>query len=240
MRFLNGRAVPLARLPEVRERLDEIEHQFNAHRAALLARYDAEIEAHIAANHKYERAIRAVVVPATVVARRISFTYQVFQVGELDGATRDGLAQAANGLSSQLFAEVAENARAFYERSLHGKDTFQARSLIHLMRLGEKLASLAFLDHRIAPVVREIATVLKGIPTDATTLTGTTLVSLRGLVALLSDPDRMLAHGEGVIRQRLALPTDCNGEEDSTERERPLEGVRAPVETEPRPAGLFY
>jgi hypothetical protein len=100
-------------------------------------------------------------------------------------------------LSDQLFKEIAQDAKELIDRSFVGKDTVTARVLNAFRRMRDKLNSLGFLDYRCFAIVDEIDKILGSMPKSGP-YNGSAYHALFSLGLLLSDPDKVKAHGSGL------------------------------------------
>lgn len=202
VRFLGGYAIPLAKAETVAKELNQVIGEASAWANNFLSNYDKEVEDWAKQFPEWEKAIREAITPVDVVRTRISFGYQMFQVTGVGNSTTDtnsGLEQAAGGLASQLFNEIAKEAQAVWENSMVGRTEANRRILRPLRAMQEKMDSLSFLDPRVAPVVDRIKQGIDSLPKTGP-IAGNDLNIIGGLLFFLSDPDRMKKHGEAVLK----------------------------------------
>jgi hypothetical protein len=213
-RFLGGFAIPEGSLDRIRQELERLAVSFAAARAQFLARYDQTIEDWVARHPAFAPAIRRAVDPVHVVAANLRFDYVVFRVsppepsaGEGSGgddlvtppsAVNQPLARRIGCLSETLFREIAQDARDLVDSSLLGKTAVTRKALSPLKRMREKLDGLAFLDHRVQPVVETLGDLLERVPKSGP-LEGAYLGEVLATALLLSDPEKIRRHGEGLL-----------------------------------------
>jgi hypothetical protein len=218
VRFLGGFAIPEERAEAVAAGLDTLGEAFVAARRAFVADYGQVIEAWIARHPEWEAAIRRAVEPATRVAGRFDFRYQLIRVAP--APVSGDLEAAVEGLGDTLFAEVAEIARSLGE-SFVGKDALSQRALATFRRIREKLGCLAFVDYRVQPVLETVEDWLARVPRSGP-VTGALFNEGFGLMLLVSDAERMGAHGAGLLALHELIPAVAAppAPEPATEDER--------------------
>jgi hypothetical protein len=207
-RFLGGFAVPEGALDRIRQELERLAVSFAAARAQFLGRYDQTIEDWVARHPAFAPAIRRAVDPVHVVAANLRFDYVVFRVSPPEPPVDEGvtppaalnqpLARRIGSLSETLFREIAQDARDLVDSSLLGKTAVTRKALSPLKRMREKLDGLAFLDHRVQPVVETLGDLLERVPKSGP-LEGAYLGEVLATALLLSDPDKIRRHGEGLL-----------------------------------------
>ncbi|MCG5531813.1 DUF3150 domain-containing protein, partial [Halorhodospira halochloris] len=79
-RFLGGFAVPKDRTAELAVELDQIKATFDREVQTFLASYDSDLERWIQTLPAFETAIRRAVEPASSVAARLRFGYQLVEI----------------------------------------------------------------------------------------------------------------------------------------------------------------
>ena len=212
MRFLGGYAIPEERTDHVAAELDALGETFARERAAFVAGYAEAIEDWIALHPQWESAIRKAVDPASVVASRLGFGYQLYRVAPAENA--GNLAEQVEGLGDTLFGEVARIARAL-DQSFVGKDALSQRALSTFRRIAEKLGCLAFVDYRVQPVLDSLSDWLARVPTTGP-ITGAMFTEGFGLMLLVSDPQKMSDHGAGILalKDLIPDPAEMPDEED--------------------------
>jgi hypothetical protein len=205
VRFARAFAVPKSDLRDVLAGLRVLGERFARSREAFLATYEAEREKWKAQYPGYERLIETEFLSKGAVAARLSFGYQPFSINEVELETDESAVQDRGagtlvlGLVGQLYQEVAAEAKEHVSRSLIGRVEVTQKFLRPLRAIREKLAGMAFLDATLEPIVKTIDDVLGAIPKEGK-LAGLGLEALRGVLALLSDPHRMRAHAEAILR----------------------------------------
>ncbi len=218
VRFLKGFAIPRDVVKHVLGELARLKTEYDRRCGVFLSTYETERERWKQQYPGYERLIETEMLSKESVASKLSFGFQTFCVNEVDGdiagAASGSATTLAGGLVDQLYGEISAQASEFIKRSLDGREEVTQRFLRPLKAMRAKLAGLAFLDASVAPVIEALDRVLTTVPA-AGRIAGLHLDALRGVCALLSDPQRMRRHG-----QTLALgPADA----------RPLLDEPAPV-----------
>jgi hypothetical protein len=213
MRFLGGYAIPEERTATVAAELDALGETFARERAAFVAGYAEAVEDWIALHPQWEAAIRKAVDPASVVASRLGFGYQLYRIAPADVA--GNLEEQVQGLGDTLFGEVARIAREL-DRSFTGKDALSQRALSTFRRIREKLGCLAFVDYRVQPVLESLTDWLARVPSRGP-VTGALFNEGFGLMLLVSDPRKMSDHGAGILALKDLTPNRADRPDEEQE-----------------------
>ena len=196
-RFLGGFAIPENELPSIQVQLERIAQEFEKAKSSYISRYDEMIEDWVLRHPDFAAAIRSAVEPVEVVRKQLNFDYVIFRLKGPEG-DREHLGHRVGSLSSQLFEEIALVARQFAQGSLIGKDRVTRKALSPLRKMRKKLDGLAFLDHRVTPVVETLTDLIQRAPRSGD-ITGTFLKEILATTLLLSDPESIRKHGEGLL-----------------------------------------
>ncbi|POZ50623.1 DUF3150 domain-containing protein [Methylovulum psychrotolerans] len=206
-RFIGGFANPSEEIPRIVNELDALSRLFDQEKQRFLNVYSESTEHWINQHPDFADAIRNAIEPAASVARKLVFDYMVFRVSKPQGELGDSLNRHTLSLSDQLFREIAQDAKELIDRSFVGKDSVTGRVLNAFRRMRDKLDSLGFLDYRCFPIVDEIDRVLASIPKSGP-YNGSAYHALFALGLLLSDPDKVKAHGGGLSQTQASWPDD--------------------------------
>ncbi|NBS15832.1 MAG: DUF3150 domain-containing protein [Gammaproteobacteria bacterium] len=196
-RFLGGFAIPEKELPGIQMQLERIAQEFEKAKSSYLSKYDEMIEDWVARHPDFAAAVRRAVEPVEVVRKQLNFDYVIFRLKAPEG-DRELLGHRVGSLSSQLFEEIALVARQFAQGSLIGKDRVTRKALSPLRKIRKKLDGLAFLDHRVTPVVETLSDLIQRAPRSGD-ISGTFLKEVLATTLLLSDPESIRKHGEGLL-----------------------------------------
>ena len=196
-RFLGGFAIPENELPSIQVQLERIAQEFEKAKSSYISRYDEMIEDWVLRHPDFAAAIRSAVEPVEVVRKQLNFDYVIFRLKGPEG-DREHLGHRVGSLSSQLFEEIALVARQFAQGSLIGKDRVTRKALSPLRKMRKKLDGLAFLDHRVTPVVETLTDLIQRAPRSGD-ISGTFLKEVLATTLLLSDPESIRKHGEGLL-----------------------------------------
>jgi hypothetical protein len=207
VRFLGGFANPRHEIPRIIEALDQLAVEFTHEKDQFLKGYSDDTEDWILRHAEFGDAIRRALEPAASVAAKLRFDYVIFRVSApkvdepvpLAKPAVASLDRKTKSLSEQLFREIAQEAKEMIERSFVGKTSVTARILNAFWRMRNKLDSLGFLDHRCMPVVDSMDSLLVALPKRGPYV-GLDFNSLFSLGQLLSDPDKIKAHGQGLYQ----------------------------------------
>jgi hypothetical protein len=234
-RFLGGFAVPEGSIHSIRSELERIALSFRAARDDFLSRYDEAVEGWVAKHPEFAMAIRKAVDPVEVVAAGLRFDYVIFRVSHPEktetGVAADSsspLDRKVGSLSENLFREIAQDADDLVEQSLLGRPSVTRKALSPLKRMRDKLDGLAFLDHRVHPVVATLDELLSRAPKTGA-LDGRYLNEMIATALLLSDPDKIKRHGEGLLDVEDLVPPPTG---EGTALEEAVESLSDEVATD--------
>lgn len=196
VRFLGGFAVPTAMTAGLISELDLIQARFDRHKAEFMACYADAVNEWVGRYPDFAQAIRRAVDTPDSVSGKLRFDYVVFRVSKADSVA--SLDRATEGMGHSLFREVAQEATALLEKSLLGRNQITRNVLRPIRRMRDKLDGLGFLDHRVHPVVDTIDRLLASISATGQ-LDEEAFNRIFSVTMLLSDPDKMRRHGEGLL-----------------------------------------
>jgi hypothetical protein len=241
-RFLGGFAVPEVTIGSIQSELERIASRFGSARDDFLSRYDQTIEDWVAKHPEFAQIIRRAVDPVEVVAASLRFDYVVFRVTHpesIDTATSDtcgdSLDRKVHSLSETLFREIAQEADELVESSLLGRQAVTRKALNPFKRIRDKLDGLAFLDHRVHPVVETLDDLLARVP-KAGPLEGAYLREVLATALLLSDSERIKRHGDGLLHvHELIQPMVGEAQPQPEDEAWPSVNTSGPAETGPAP-----
>jgi len=214
-RFIGGFANPSDEIPRIVNELNALSGLFDQEKERFLNVYSESTEHWINQHPDFADAIRNAIEPVASVERKLVFDYMVFRVSKPQGELGDSLNRHTLSLSDQLFREIAQDAKELIDRSFVGKDSVTGRVLNAFRRMRDKLDSLGFLDYRCFPIVDEIDRILGSIPKSGP-YNGSSYHALFALGLLLSDPDKVKAHGGGLSQTQATWP-DGVGQSDSVD-----------------------
>ena len=212
-RFIGGFANPADEIPRIVNELDALSSLFDQEKGRFLNAYSESTEQWVNQHPDFADAIRNAIEPVASVERKLVFDYMVIRVSKPQGELGDSLNRHTLSLSGQLFREIAQDAKELIDRSFVGKDSVTARVLNAFRRIRDKLDSLGFLDYRCFPIVDEIDRILGSIPKSGP-YNGSSYHALFALGLLLSDPDKVKAHGGGLSQTQAPLPDDAGQLDD--------------------------
>jgi hypothetical protein len=233
IRFLNGWAIPETCLDAISADLAAIRDEFLQAKEDFLRRYDQSVRDWIAQHPQWSGIIAASTVGEDYVRSRIGFRWRMFQIQPPapSDAMRDDLDSEVAGLGSTLFDETAKAASEAWRHCYAGKTEITRKALSPLKAIHDKLMGLTFVEPRVAPVAALLDTAFKSVPKRGA-ITGSILIMLQGLVALLQSPDALLEHAQKILDGRaqaqdvlatlVMRPDTVDDTDPSAENEEPL------------------
>lgn len=203
VRFLGGYAVPEQHTDSILAGLDKVSRAFAQCKQQFLADYDQVTLDWMDKHPEFAEAIRRAISPVDEVAARLQFDYALYRMQAAGDAGQ--LHSKVSGMGHTLLREVARDANELFERSVAGKQQISQRALNPLQRMRDKLDGLAFLDHRVQPMVQAIDQLRPRLPATGP-ITGALYHELMATILILADPEKMRLYGEGQLAIDQLLP----------------------------------
>jgi hypothetical protein len=226
VRFLKGAAVPVDRLQDLSLELEAIKAEFEEAKEIFLSEYDQTVQNWLNQFPEWQEILRRSVLPRQVVAKRLSFDFQVFHIQEA-AEDKGGVDRVTKGLGGQLLKEIAQDARFLLERSYVGRDRVTQKAINPIREMKAKMEGLAFVSPIAPPIIARIDATLSVLPKQGP-VDGSQMNALIGLLFLLSSEDRMVEHATKV------MSAQTDEEETLT-----IDALPAPLEEdEPKPVTL--
>lgn len=223
-RFLGGYGIPEDKLDEVRNELQRLASEFDAQRSRFLANYDAAIEQWIANHSEWESIIRKAAPPAGEVAERLQFNFRLFRVAPAKTTEAGEDADLLEGSYQAIVREVAQTAQQTWDKTFKGREAVTQHAVRPIRRMRDKLNGLSFIDARIYPVVDLIDRTLETCPKTGA-IQDAAMSGLASTVLLLSDADRMVAHGEAALGNANASAPEDDVSDEAPDGDLPDESV---------------
>ena len=195
VRFLGGYAVSDLLVDAISGELDQVQSDFERQKQDFLAQYDRHIQEWVSAHPDFADAIRRAVPDVQKVSQRFGFDYTVYKVTE--APKQDTLNHQVSKLGNTLRDEISRDAQALFEQTFSGKQKVSRKAIRPILKLRDKLHSLAFVDQGIAPVVQRLDAGLMQIPKQGS-LEGEALTQLMERVLLLCSVEQMQRCADGL------------------------------------------
>lgn len=186
VRYLSGFAIPESRADDVIRQLDAVVADYENEKASFLNRYDALIEEWAKAHPEFEREILDSKLDKNSVAERISAGYEPFRLQPINDEKAGALAQSISGLSNELIASVAQDARTFFKESFLNRNRANRKTVNAVIRIRERLSGLSFLNSSIQPIITMIDQVVSAMPSEGY-FSGEAFWKLAALIQTLGD-----------------------------------------------------
>ena len=248
VRFLGGYAVSgLQLVDSISNELDQVQADFNQQKQDFLAQYDRHIQEWVSAHPDFADAIRRAVPDVQKVSQRFGFDYTVYKVTE--APKPDTLNHQVNKLGNTLRDEISRDAQALFDQTFSGKQKVSRKAIRPILKLRDKLHSLAFVDQGIAPVVQRLDAGLMQIPKQGS-LEGEALTQLMERVLLLCSVEQMQRCADGLTV--VAEPVEIQGSDQPVntpettqeavvrENPAPTHTVVTPAEEVPAAATFYF
>lgn len=200
VRFLNGWAIPESRVDEIDTGLSDIRSEFNQAKMDFLNDYGRSVQEWIDSHPEWSGIIANSVVSEEYVRSRLDFRWQVYRVAPVsqDENLKDNLEEDVKNLGQTLYSEISKTASEIWHKCYEGKTEVTRKALSPLKSLYDKLVGLTFIEPRISPVASLIQTAISSVPNQGP-ITGSALLMLQGLTALLRNPEEIVNHGQKIL-----------------------------------------
>ncbi len=232
--FLGGYATEEQNLKGLIAKLAEHQRRFDAEAVAFAAGLQAEIDKWTALHPTWKSHIEKALPDAAHVRARFQFNYQAFRVGlaakdNPQDKANDGLADATNGLSNQLFREIEVEAQNAWDTSYEGKAEVGQKALRPLKAILAKLEALSYLDPRCGPIIDQFNKVLGSLPKHGP-IKDLDLSALLGLFRVVQTRDTLRSHGAALLEGRTGsvASTDTREAEESPKPSDDANGANGP------------
>jgi hypothetical protein len=192
--FGDSFAIPDDKASDLLTALEAIQVEWQAELDKLIAGYGTGVTQWAAAHKQWEAAILASAPAASVVRDRFGFDILPFRINP-DSSTNAGeaaLGKELNGLSDQILAELAIDAKATYKASFEGKAEVTQRAVRPLKDMIAKVSGLTFLATGLNALADHMSDILGSLPKQGT-IAGTHFVALSSLMLWLAQPSSVRA-----------------------------------------------
>lgn len=227
--FMNGWAVPIDKVDEITQDLNEMKQEFQDVKNLFLNDYDLALEEWIRDNPDHAEAIRAGALPKDVVEKRISFNYQVFMIQPVsaDPNITNSLNEKVVGLGDELIDEIVNDANRFFDSNLRGRTDCGVTTRLTLTRLRDKIDGLSFLNASFDPLVNLLDETLSVYDNaDGRNVRSPYFYQIVAATLILGSHDKINEYANGLITlddQAAAANPDYEGEgENDTSPFTPL------------------
>lgn len=215
LRFLGGWGMPDEKFDEAAIILDELKAEFQKEADAFESRFDTAVQSWAEQHPAWAHIILDAQESREEVRSKFRFSwipYRVTGVGDsepiqdiertMDQGEQEvdpePLMEEVRNLGNRLFTEVADSARDAWEKTFQGRDNVTRRALSPIKKMLKKLKGLAFVDPKVVPICECITSVLNALPKMGK-IEGRDLMALHGLLFILSDSEKMAAHGQAIL-----------------------------------------
>lgn len=218
-RFMGQIAVPESEVKRMDSYLKDAKKRFYAEVDDFRSNLNRRVDEWCNQHPEWAPIIRAAVPSPSEVT--LDFHYRLVRVRpvteNVDPDADDSEDNLLEGACETIFSEIAQHASQTWETSYKGAGRVSQKALRPLRRMRDKLNGLTFVDVRIGPVVETIDDALAECPKTGY-IDGANLGDLQGVLLLLSDSDRMVAHGEAALGlQQSVIPPEVEDDEAATD-----------------------
>jgi hypothetical protein len=194
--FLGAMLVPEEKFGEIDTELTAIEAEFNAAVDALVADLPSAYAEWEAKHPEWVHFLRTNRLSGPEIRARCQFRVAAFRPEALPTCPERSV--SARDAVPAVLADIAGEANRLLDL-IRGRQEVTQKVRKGLERLIGKLFGFSILDVRIAPCVEGLRATAGSLPKEGP-IGGASLMILMGLLRLMADPERLLAHGEAQIR----------------------------------------
>ncbi len=216
LRFLGGWGIPDEKFDEAAIILDGLKAEFQKEADAFESRFDTAVQSWAEQHPAWAHIILDAQESREKVRSKFRFSWIPYRVSgvrdsepikDSDNAAMDKgeqedepepLIEELQNLGNRLFTEIADSAQGAWEKTFQGRDSVTRRALSPIKKMLEKLKGLAFVDPKVVPICECITSVLNGLPKTGK-IEGRDLMALHGLLFILSNSEKMAAHGQAIL-----------------------------------------
>lgn len=201
LRFMSGYAVPASKLPYIQSELDIIKQQFDDARQQFLDNYDASVNKWVADNPEFAESIRRGIMPVDVVAERIGLEYTIYNINPASEASALQLARQVDSLTTDLYAEIEQEANSFYDRYLRGASHLNASTKASLEKLCDKIDGLSFMNADLDPLANLLRETITGIEKNKVKnrIEAPYLFQVMSVILICADKEKIRGYASGTV-----------------------------------------
>lgn len=160
---------------------------------------------------------------AANIRGRYRFAHTMFRiqgaVDDVNDPLNEGVIRQEGAIVDVLLEDLANNAGRLLKKSFEGKDQVTRRVIQPVAAMADKLRSFSMVDPLVYPIAESIAGVIASLPTTGN-LSKTETAAIRGLLDMLTSPQKVREHGYAVLTRSDAV-------EDADEDEATLEAAES-------------
>jgi hypothetical protein len=235
--FLGAMLVPEDKFGEIDAELTAIEAEFNSALDALVIDLPSAYAEWEAKHPAWAHFLRTNRLSGPEIRDRCQFRVAAFRPEALDTCPQRSV--LAKDAVPAVLQDIAGEATRLLDL-IKGRQEVTQKVRKGLERIIAKFYGFSMLDVRIAPCVDGLRTTARTLPQEGP-IGGTSLVVLMGLLRLLADPERLLAHGEaqilGIDAEEQDVDLVFEGDEPAPSEQAVPVAVTPPPPLAPTPVG---
>ncbi|OJY94354.1 MAG: hypothetical protein BGP25_05030 [Lysobacterales bacterium 63-13] len=159
---------------------------------------------------------------AANIRARYRFSHTMFRiqgaVDDVNDPINEGVVRQEGAIVDILLEDLSANATRLLKKSFEGKDQVKRRVIQPVAGLADKLRSFSMVDPLVYPIAESIAGVIASLPASGI-LSRTETAAIRGLLEMLTSPQKVREHGYAVLTR-----SDAAEDADDADAEITLEG----------------
>lgn len=230
--LLSGWAIPLERATTIHQELKALRDDYLAEADTLQKDWDKHCSDWETKTDHVDMVdmLRRRRPDAANIRSRYRFSHTMFRVmGAVDDVNdpiNEGVIKQEGAIVDVLLEDLANNAKKLLAKSFEGKSQVKRRVIQPVAGLADKLRSFSMVDPLVYPIAELIAEVVASLPSTGT-LSTTETAAIRGLLEMLTCPQKVREHGYAVLTRS---ESDTDEEEEAAES-TPVVEAPAPAET---------
>lgn len=198
IRLERGWAVPVAKARELKATLKEIELKFVTTLNVFIQDLPNAYAEWELANPKWVHLIQRDRPTPDAIRGKYRCKHRMWRMKPAADDENDELNEdmgLASSLSERILEELAKFATETYEKKFNGKLQVSGKVIPPIGAMADKLLSFAAIDPFVIPVVEMIGDILQTIGTSSDMLSVVETQSLRSLVLIMADPEKVRSFG---------------------------------------------
>ena len=156
VKFMGGWAIPEASYASCAVKLEQLENEFNADKAAFIGNYDRYVEEWAQANPDFATEIRSGKIPVGDIAEKISASHFESKLATVPGKEKE-LEKTVSGLIDPILEDAGEVAKKALETVFSNQKAKTACLATKIGKLLNKLDRLSVVNGNLIPLVSALS-----------------------------------------------------------------------------------
>ncbi|MDR2460920.1 MAG: DUF3150 domain-containing protein [Deltaproteobacteria bacterium] len=195
--FIGGFVVPENRALDLRDRLVDIQTDFQEAKLEFIEAYAKSLESWLSAHPQWEETVASSTISAKYIQKDFYFNWLFYKVSVPDRRIGDNLIYEVEALGDRLFYDISKSARNVWANVYEGTSQVSHDALMPLRFMRDKLGFFSFVEPKALGLANLIGEALNGIPKRGQ-IKDQTLIRLKALLSMLQNPDEILEYAQKI------------------------------------------